>query len=182
MPWRGPSGGHVHALDTLEEHDLAVQRAVDRALRGDHPEALDLLLGQVIGQTHDQLEFGRASPLCGAVLDLDLDPTDVPALARGVHLHRDRRTGCEADREKLLRVRPGVLPPGIEWLIYGHLMIAHLHGMPERVAFTPRGGFHPCQPVRSHLAPFCRSSFQWYCGRSYERGLKSSPVSSLGKK
>ena len=37
------------SLDALVEHDLAVERAVDRALGGDHLQALDLLLGQVAG-------------------------------------------------------------------------------------------------------------------------------------
>ena len=45
---RRSSGGEVDALDALLEHDLAVERPVDRALRRDHAQALDLLLGQIL--------------------------------------------------------------------------------------------------------------------------------------
>ena len=42
-------GRQVDALDALLEHDLAVERTVDGALRGDHAQALELLLRQVLG-------------------------------------------------------------------------------------------------------------------------------------
>ena len=44
------SGDHVHALDALGEHDLAVERAVHRALGGDHQQALNLLFGEIVRQ------------------------------------------------------------------------------------------------------------------------------------
>ncbi len=72
----------MNALDALLEHDLAVERAVHRALRGDHPQPLDLLLGEIVRQAQHQLELGRTAALGGRVLDVDLDVADVPALAR----------------------------------------------------------------------------------------------------
>src|SRR3954471_10700462 len=73
------------ALDTLVEHDLAVERAVHGALRGDHAQALDLLLAERVGKAHDQVEAGRAAALGRGVVDGVLDVADVPALALGVH-------------------------------------------------------------------------------------------------
>ena len=75
------SGGQVNALNALLEHDLAVERAVHRALRGDHAQALDLILGQIVRQPHHELELRRAAALGRAVLDVHLDVADVPALA-----------------------------------------------------------------------------------------------------
>src|SRR3954469_20645788 len=46
------------ALDTLVEHDLAVERAVHRALRGDDAQPLDLILAQGVGEAHDEVEAG----------------------------------------------------------------------------------------------------------------------------
>src|SRR3954452_22231293 len=90
---RARSARERGALDTLVEHDLAVQRAVHGALGGDHAQALDLLVAEVIGDAHDDLKARGAAALGGGVLTGDLDPPDVPALALGVHLHRDRGTG-----------------------------------------------------------------------------------------
>src|SRR5919205_4005498 len=81
------------ALDTLVEHDLAVERAVDRALGGDHAELLDLLGAEAVGEAHHEVEARRAAAIGRRVVACDLDAADVPALALGVHLHRDRRTG-----------------------------------------------------------------------------------------
>ena len=153
---RPGSGGQVNALNALQEHDLAVERAVHGALRGDHAQALDLLLGQVVGQAHDELELRRAAALGRAVLDVDLDVADVPALARRVHLHRDRRTRGEADGEQLLRARArrprrrrASGSSTVSW--WSRTWTVCLK--PSAVA--SRGGFHPCQPVRStHFAPF----------------------------
>ncbi len=44
------------ALDTLLEHDLAVEGAMHGALRGDHLQALDLIVVERVGEAHDQLE------------------------------------------------------------------------------------------------------------------------------
>src|SRR4051794_5372040 len=43
------SAGHRDALDALLEHALAIEHPVDGALGGDDLEALDLLLGEVLG-------------------------------------------------------------------------------------------------------------------------------------
>src|SRR3954447_18250575 len=83
-------------LDTLVEHDLAVERAVHGALGGDHAEALDLVLAEAVGEAHDDLEAGGTAPVGGRVVARDLDAADVPALALGVHLHRDGRAGGQA--------------------------------------------------------------------------------------
>src|SRR5213079_3799154 len=84
------------AVDTLVEHDLAVERAVHGALGGDDAQALDLLVGERVREAHDDPESRRAAPLGGRVLARDLDAPDVPALARRVHLHRDRGARGEA--------------------------------------------------------------------------------------
>src|SRR5688500_18288800 len=89
-------GGELDALDTLGEHDLAVERAVDRALGRDDLEALDLLVGRVLGQAQDQLELRGAAALGRRVGALDLDVPEVPALALGVHLDGDRGARGEA--------------------------------------------------------------------------------------
>src|SRR3954447_23551754 len=79
--------GELDALDTLVEHHLAVERPVNRALRGDHAQPLDLLLREVRRQAQREAELRRAAALGGGVLRLDLDAPDVPALALRVHLH-----------------------------------------------------------------------------------------------
>src|ERR687887_611350 len=96
------------ALDTLVEHDLAVERAVHGALGGDDAQPVDLVLAQPVGEAHDEVEARRAAAVGGGVVAGDLDAADVPALADGVHLHRDGRTGREAGREELERLGPGV--------------------------------------------------------------------------
>src|SRR3954447_10655240 len=90
------------ALDTLVEHDLAIQRAVHRALGRDDPQALDLLFAERVREAQNQAEARGAPALGGGVLARDLDAADVPALARGVHLHRHRRTGGQAGGQQLL--------------------------------------------------------------------------------
>ena len=55
------------ALDTLVEHDLAVERAVHRALGGDDAQALDLLVGEArrAGAGRARSGWGsRARPAC----------------------------------------------------------------------------------------------------------------------
>src|SRR3954451_22812345 len=68
-------------LDTLVEHVLAVERAVHGALGGDHAQALDLVLGEVLGEAHEEVEAGGAPAVAGRVVAGDLDAADVPALA-----------------------------------------------------------------------------------------------------
>jgi len=109
---------------------------------GDHPQALDLLVGQVRGQTRDQLELGRTSALGRAVLDVHLDVAQLPTLARRVHLDRDRRARGEADGEQLLGVGSGVLAAGLQRLVDDQLVIADLDDVPE-VPITSCRGLHP---------------------------------------
>src|SRR5918912_2260951 len=92
------------ALDTLVEHDLAVERAVHRALGRDDAQALDLVLAQPLREPHDEVEAGRAAALGGGVVARDLYAADVPALALGVHLHRDRGARGERRREQFERL------------------------------------------------------------------------------
>src|SRR5579871_156006 len=103
------SGGQVYALNPLLEHDLALERTVDRALGRDHAKLFDLFLGEVVGKPHDELELRGAAALGLAVLGVDLDVADVPPLARRVHLDGDRRARGKAYREQLERVRTGVV-------------------------------------------------------------------------
>ena len=61
-----PPGARLQPSDEVEllvEDDLALERAVHRALGRDHLQALDLLLGEVGGHAHDELEVGRAAAL-----------------------------------------------------------------------------------------------------------------------
>src|SRR5919202_244060 len=97
------------ALDTLVEHDLAVERPVHRALGGDDAQALDLLVRERLGQAQHKLEARRAPALGWGVLAGDFDAPDVPALARRVHLHRHGRARGEAGGEQLLRAGPAVV-------------------------------------------------------------------------
>ena len=57
------------------------------------------------GMPHHELELGRAAALGRRVVAVDLEAVEVPALALGVHLHRDRRARGERGREQLLRAR-----------------------------------------------------------------------------
>src|ERR671929_1241459 len=68
-------------LDTLVEHDLAVERAVHRALGGDDPQLLDLLVAQAVREAHEDVEARRAAALRRRVVARHLDAADVPALA-----------------------------------------------------------------------------------------------------
>ena len=117
-------GGQILArgsgeLDPLVEGDLALEGAVHRALGRDHLQALDLLLAEVRGHAHDQLEAGRAAALGGRVAAVDLEAVDVPALALGVHLHRHGGAGGEARRQQLLRARAHVLAALVDGLVDG---------------------------------------------------------------
>src|SRR3954462_9764349 len=62
------------ALDTLGEHDLAVEGAVDRALGGDDPQLLDLLGAELLGEAHDEVEARGAAAVGRRVVAGALTP------------------------------------------------------------------------------------------------------------
>ncbi|CAA9531776.1 MAG: hypothetical protein AVDCRST_MAG30-3857 [uncultured Solirubrobacteraceae bacterium] len=129
-----------------------------RALGGDHLQALDLLRGEVVGHPHDELELRRAAALGRAVVALDLEAFDVPALALRVHLHRDRGAGGERRGQQLLRARPLVLAAGVLGLVGQEPVVADLEVMGVLRGRAPRGCSHPLilgqqvdQHPREHL-------------------------------
>src|SRR4051812_30256863 len=128
-------------LDTLVEHDLAVERAVHGALGGDHAEALDLVLTELLGEAHDEVEAGGAPAVGRRVVAGHLDAADVPALALGVHLHRHGRTGREAGGEQLERLGTGIRAAHLGTLIDRQLVAADLDGVAEAVV-AAGGGLH----------------------------------------
>src|SRR3954447_6444553 len=144
--------GEFDALDTLVEYHLAVESPVDRALGGNHAQALDLLLGEAGGQSERQREAGGAAALGGRVLRLDLDAADVPALALGVHLHRDRGARREAGREQLLRTRRGVVTAGVVGLVGQQPVLADLYYVLVRPC-TCGGGLHVFECTRPRVPP-----------------------------
>src|SRR3954452_16952675 len=119
------------ALDTLVEHDLAVEGAVHRALRRDDPQALDLVLAEGVREAHDDVEARGAAAVGRRVVARDLDAADVPALALRVHLHRDGGTGGELGGEHLERLRAGVRPARLGALVDRELVAANLDGVAE---------------------------------------------------
>src|SRR3954465_5960524 len=123
---RSASGSELDALDTLVEHDLAVERAMHRALRRDDLQALDLLVGQARRHPQRERELRRAAALGGRVLALDLDRAEVPALAIGVHLHRHRRARGEAGGEQLLGRGGGVVAALVARLVAVQAVLTHL--------------------------------------------------------
>src|SRR5215217_6035808 len=131
----------VRELDTLVEHDLAVERAVHRALRGDHAQALDLLLAQLLGEAHDEVEARRAAAVGGRVVARHLDAADIPALALGVHLHRYGGARRQAAGEELERLRAGVRATHLGALVDRELVTANLDGVAE-AALAAGGGLH----------------------------------------
>src|SRR6478735_5391209 len=76
-----------------------------------------------------------------AVVADDLGAVDVPALARGVHLHRDRRARREAGREQLLGTRGLVAAANLLGLVGLEAMLADLDGLAEWPPAS-RDGFH----------------------------------------
>src|SRR3954471_5957643 len=126
------------ALDTLVEHDLAVERAVDRALGGDHPQLVHLVLAEALREAHDEVEPRRAAAVGGRVVARDLDAAHVPSLALRVHLHRDGCTGREAGGEQLERLRGGVGATDLGALVDRELVAADLDGVAE-AALAGRG-------------------------------------------
>src|SRR3954451_1666421 len=129
------------ALDTLVEHDLAVERAVDRALGGDDPQLLDLLGAELLREAHDEVEAGGAAAVGRRVIARDLDAAHVPALALRVHLHRDGRTRRERRGEQLERLGTGVGATDLGALVDRQLVAADLDGVAEPV-LAGRGGLH----------------------------------------
>src|SRR6266511_4026474 len=104
-------------LDDFGEHHLAVEGAVHWALRGYLAQALELLLGEVLGEAQDGPKRRRATALSGRVLGGYLHLADVPSLACRVHLHSDRGAGGEAGGQELLRAGSGVVPTGVARLV-----------------------------------------------------------------
>src|SRR4051794_8518198 len=128
-------------LDTLVEHDLAVERAVHGALGGDDAQTLDLVLAEAFGEAHDEGEAGRAAAVGGRVVAGHLDAADVPALALGVHLHRHGGTGGEARGQQLERLGPRVGSTELGPLVDRQLVAADLDGVAEAAVATG-GGLH----------------------------------------
>src|SRR3954447_10381419 len=157
--------GRGDALGPLGEHDLALERAVHRALGGDDPQALDLLGRHAGRQPQHEVELRRAPALGRGVLDGHLALGDVPPLAGGVHLHRDRGTRREAGREQLLRARRGVLPAVVLGLVGRHRVRAD-RDLVAVGAGASCGGLH---------GPFEDTPYE-------SSGLNNSPVSTFGKK
>src|SRR5919202_7002346 len=120
------------ALDTLVEHDLAVERPVHRALGGDDAQALDLLVAERVGHPHHDAKARRAAALGRRELARDLDAADVPLLARRVHLHRHRRARGQARSQQLLRARSPVGAARLRGLVDSQIVAAY----PYDVAVT----------------------------------------------
>src|SRR5829696_5754255 len=68
-PAPGGRGTVLHDLEPLLEHDLALERAVHRALGRDLHQARALFLGKLLGQLDHQLEAGRCPAVGGLVVD-----------------------------------------------------------------------------------------------------------------
>src|SRR5919199_508459 len=98
------------ALDTLVEHDLAVERAVHRALGGDDAQLLDLLPAELVREAHEQVEARRAAALGRRVVACHPAPAAPPPLAGALLPQRPRRTGGQAGREQLGGRGAGVGP------------------------------------------------------------------------
>ena len=96
---------------------------------------------EVSGQAQDELEFRWTAPFGRVVLNGDLHRADVPALALGIHLDRDRRAGGEACREQLLGVGALVLATAGARLIDDQLVVADGDGVRE-VRRAAGGGSH----------------------------------------
>src|SRR5215207_5887060 len=133
------------ALDTLVEHDLAVEGAVHRTLGGDRAQALDLLLGEGVGEAEEDAEAGGAAAFGRRVLARDLDAADVPLLARGIHLHGHRGTGRQAGGQQLLWTWSGVGAARVRGLVDAQIVAADPHHKAVSI-LTSRGGLHPVQP------------------------------------
>src|SRR4051812_33695119 len=120
-----PAAARLGQLDRLLEHDLALERAVHRALRGDLGQTLALLLRQLLGQPQRHLELGGRAALGRLVVDVHGHVADVPALALGVHLDRDRRTRGERHGQHLLRVRALVVTAVVLTLVDSQRVAAY---------------------------------------------------------
>src|SRR5207237_9197566 len=104
------------------------------------------LLGAAGGRPQNGLEVRRAATLGGRVLALDLDLTDVPALALRVHLDRDRGTRRKRRGQQLLRTGPVVLAAALVRLIGQHLMLANVDPVGECCPCSTAGGCLPHWP------------------------------------
>ena len=121
------------------------------------------------GHLEHELELRRAAALGRRVLDVDREAAGVPALALGVHLHRDRRAGGERRGQQLLRARALVLAAGLDRLVDREGVVAGLHVVGELLALAGDGAH------RAGVAASIEESHQ-------SNRLNTMPVSTLGKK
>ena len=101
------------------------------------------------GKRTDHVEARGRAAMGRLEVHLDLDLAHVPALAPGVHLHRDRRAGSEARRQQLLGLGPGVLAAEVPGLVRGHHVRADLHALAEAGVLALRDGPHESRPPNS---------------------------------
>ena len=152
------------ALDTLVEHDLALERAVHRALGGDHLQALDLLLGEV-----RRAGAGRARSCVGQPRSAGVysHSTSTPPMSQplrvGVHLDRDRGAARRGSRRAApAGSGPSSLPPVLRaarrrsargWRTSHGVAVAGLRGWrwPSCVHRAPRLWQRVEQQPRRHL-------------------------------
>src|SRR3954451_12501762 len=136
-----PWGRSLDQLDTIGDADLAVvgQQAMDRTLAGDPMEALDLILRQPVGEPDDDLERPRDARLAVLHLHLDLHLAEVPPLASGVHLGRDRGAGRQGGRDGASGGGALVTASGLLRLV-DHQAVSPLDLDVVRVPLTPPRG------------------------------------------
>ncbi len=96
-------------LHPLGERDLALERAVDRALGGDHLQALDLLVGEVGGHLHDEPKRVGQPRSAGLYSQSTVSPATSQPLRLAyisivIAVHDGERGG-----EQLLRARAAVV-------------------------------------------------------------------------
>src|ERR671918_140916 len=162
----GSVGRTLPELDRLLEHDLALERAVHRALSADLHQPLALIFRQLLWELHGHLEARERAALRGRVVHVDGYFADVPPLPLGVHLHRDRRARGEARGEQLLRARPAVLAALVARLVSGERVPTDLDLLLEPPVHAARS--------RSHRLPSnCSGS-----GSSAKRAIAKSASES----
>ena len=84
---------------------------MDRTLAGDGSQLVQLFLGAAVREAQHEAELGGRAALGRLKLAFDLQVREVPALALGVHLHRDRGAGGNARGQQLLGGGPSSAPP-----------------------------------------------------------------------
>ena len=127
---------------------------VDGAVGGDRQQPLALLLVELGRQLRATVEGGRRVALV-VDLDLDLERAEVPALALGVHLDRDRGAAGEAGGEQLGRAGAGVGAAAVGRLVDDQLVPAvELDLVGEAL---DRGGRRPSSRLSSLPRPSNRA-------------------------